>query len=223
MGAERLQGRVSFYLAIVILLNLTYPVSLANDFMATVYLIAWCILLGIGVFFASVNRYRYIISVLVTIVALVIGIASIIDTQDDRIPLVTYAVLVISEVIILLILLEYIFSAGQITRSVLYAAITAYLVLGNTFTLLFMLLESVTQLTTGTAAFIVSSMPDTPIQWQTMIYYSYATLTTLGYGDVLPVTAWAQAFAAIEAITGVLYIAILIGRLVGLYAQERVV
>ena len=221
MSTERLQGRVSYYLVIVILLNLTYPVSLVNDFTATAYLIAWCILLGIGVYFASVNRHHYVISVLVTVVALVIGIASVVDAEDDRILLVTYAVLAISEVIILLILLEYIFESGHVTRSVLYAAVTAYLVLGNTFTLLFMLLESVTQLTAGTAAFVVSSMPDAPLQWQTMIYYSYSTLTTLGYGDVLPVTAWAQAFAAFEAITGVLYIAMLVGRLVGLYAQER--
>ncbi|MBC8233821.1 hypothetical protein H8E77_30095 [bacterium] len=43
------------------------------------------------------------------------------------------------------------------------------------------------------------------------------TLTTLGYGDVIPVTSYARSFAILEAIIGVIYLAIIISRLVGLY------
>lgn len=49
------------------------------------------------------------------------------------------------------------------------------------------------------------------------IYFSFVTLTTLGYGDILPVTRLARIFTSIEAVTGVLYIAVLISRLVSLY------
>jgi hypothetical protein len=57
--------------------------------------------------------------------------------------------------------------------------------------------------------------------WQNFVCYSYLTLTTLGYGDVLPVSLWARSMTSLEAIIGVLYLTIIMARLVGLYAQKR--
>jgi len=50
-----------------------------------------------------------------------------------------------------------------------------------------------------------------------MIYFSYVTLTTLGYGDVTPVTNIAMSMSYAEAIIGQLFLAILVARLVGLH------
>jgi hypothetical protein len=50
-----------------------------------------------------------------------------------------------------------------------------------------------------------------------LLYYSYVTLSTLGYGDISPVSRVAQALAYLEAITGVLYVAVLVAALVGAY------
>lgn len=49
------------------------------------------------------------------------------------------------------------------------------------------------------------------------MYYSFVTLTTLGYGDITPVSPAAKSFSFIEAVTGQIYIAVLIARLVGLH------
>ena len=70
-------------------------------------------------------------------------------------------------------------------------------------------------------AFVSSSGAD--VEWQQLLYYSYVTLTTLGYGDIVPVGFHAQAFAAFEAIIGTLYTVILLSRLVGLHASRRLV
>ena len=48
-----------------------------------------------------------------------------------------------------------------------------------------------------------------------LLYFSLITITTVGYGDVLPLTPVARIWAALEAVVGTLYIAILIGRIVG--------
>jgi Ion channel len=53
------------------------------------------------------------------------------------------------------------------------------------------------------------------------IYYSFVTLTTMGYGDITPVHPVARSLAAAEALTGQLYIAILISRLVALEVDAR--
>lgn len=53
------------------------------------------------------------------------------------------------------------------------------------------------------------------------IYFSLATLTTLGYGDIAPISTMARMLAVLEAVTGVVYLAILIPSLVSLYLRYR--
>ncbi|MGI9257502.1 MAG: potassium channel family protein [Gammaproteobacteria bacterium] len=52
------------------------------------------------------------------------------------------------------------------------------------------------------------------------IYYSFVTITTLGYGDVTPVTSFARMLAALQAFLGQAFVAILVARLVGLKLAE---
>lgn len=53
------------------------------------------------------------------------------------------------------------------------------------------------------------------------IYFSFTTLTTLGYGDIIPVSAWAKMLTNLEAVIGQLYPSILIAILVGDYLSQR--
>jgi hypothetical protein len=55
-----------------------------------------------------------------------------------------------------------------------------------------------------------------------LLYYSYVTLSTLGYGEITPASRAAQSFAYLEAICGVMYIAVLVSALVGSYGSKRV-
>jgi hypothetical protein len=58
-------------------------------------------------------------------------------------------------------------------------------------------------------------------QGASLFYFSFTTLTTLGYGDITPAGKFAQVLANMEAIAGQVYLAIFIARLVGLHiAQE---
>ena len=50
-----------------------------------------------------------------------------------------------------------------------------------------------------------------------MIYFSFVTLTTLGYGDIVPLSPAARALAMVEALLGQLYLTVLVARLVGLH------
>ena len=55
----------------------------------------------------------------------------------------------------------------------------------------------------------------------TMMYYSFVTLTTLGYGDIYPVRDVPRILAMLEATLGQLYLVILVARLVGLYSSQE--
>ena len=57
--------------------------------------------------------------------------------------------------------------------------------------------------------------------WPEFIYFSFVTMTTLGYGDIAPIAPLAQALAYLEAVVGQMYIAILIAGLVGAHLTAR--
>ena len=52
-------------------------------------------------------------------------------------------------------------------------------------------------------------------------YYSFVTITTLGYGDITPVTEVAKAFSALEAVVGQLYLVIIVAWLVSTYKPDK--
>lgn len=52
------------------------------------------------------------------------------------------------------------------------------------------------------------------------IYFSFVTIATLGYGDIVPVSDLARGIAILEAVSGQLYLVVLVARLVSLYARQ---
>jgi hypothetical protein len=65
------------------------------------------------------------------------------------------------------------------------------------------------------------SLPEGGNLWTTMLYYSLVTLTTVGYGDILPVSDLARMSAGFEATIGVLYIAVMVGSIVGSFQRTK--
>jgi hypothetical protein len=103
---------------------------------------------------------------------------------------------------------------GPITFHRLHGAVAAYLLLGVIWAHAYALVEL---LRPGSFAGPVSPA-DGP---RAFFYFSFVTLATLGYGDVLPLHPAARSLAALEAVAGTLYLAILLGRLVSLAVTVR--
>ena len=59
-----------------------------------------------------------------------------------------------------------------------------------------------------------------PLQGFDALYFSFITLSTVGYGDITPLSHGARTLAMTEAMTGTIYIAVLISRLVALYSSQ---
>ena len=68
------------------------------------------------------------------------------------------------------------------------------------------------------------SYPDTlaELDTSTFNYFSFVTMTTLGYGDISPVSPPARAMAITQAVTGHFYLAVLVARLVGINIAQRI-
>jgi hypothetical protein len=112
-------------------------------------------------------------------------------------------------------LFSYLGRPGAITSGQLLASVSLYLLLGMFYYALFNLVEELRPGSFAEAGLPVSM----PAARHSLLYLSFITLTTLGYGDVVPVSPAARMLAALEAITGVLYIAITVARLVAAYQR----
>ena len=100
---------------------------------------------------------------------------------------------------------------GQVTTSRIYACVSLYLMLGMCWFSIYNLLNILQP-----GSLVAGGVPlDANPPWSTVVYFSLTTLTTLGYGDIVPVTPPARTCATLEAAAGVLYIAITVARLVG--------
>lgn len=102
----------------------------------------------------------------------------------------------------------------KVTSDTLYGAICVYILIGLTWSFFYVLV-----VTNSHDAFYINpaNNHDNIINWNDLSYYSFVTLTTLGYGDVTPVAPIARSLAYLEAILGQVYLTIIIARLVGLY------
>jgi hypothetical protein len=108
-----------------------------------------------------------------------------------------------------LVVLAQTFRAGPVTVHRIQGAVAAYLLLGLAWALAY---ELVALLTVG--AFSGAGLGR--LERPSFIYFSFVTLTTVGYGDVTPLHPVARSLAVGEALVGQLYPAILLARLVSL-------
>lgn len=106
-------------------------------------------------------------------------------------------------------------SLPTVTLDTLAGAVSAYFLVGITYGLAYGLVE---QLHPG--SFRDTIVPGHVISPNEYIFFSFVTLTTVGYGDIVPWGPHARALAIIEGVTGIMYPAVLIGRLVGLRASH---
>ena len=214
--SKALKGHVLYLLIIVVALNISYPVTLTHGVAAEIYVYAYCLLLGFGAFIVSVSHHRFLLSSGGAILTLFLILGAVSRPDNFILGVAAYAALVIFQVVLIFALLEFIFTIRVVSLDVLYAAVTVYLLLGNTFAALYGAMEVVQP-----DSFIISKAPETAVAWAQFMYFSFATLTTLGFGDIVPLTTWAESLVVFEAVVGVLYLTIMMSRLVGLYAQER--
>jgi hypothetical protein len=114
-------------------------------------------------------------------------------------------------------LLRFVLRAASVNVDVLCASISAYLMLGLLWTVAYWLLD---QLTPGAFAFNTNAGKHS-IRGFNAFYFSFITLSTVGYGDITPVSKVARMLSAMEAMTGLLYVAVLIARLVALYSSPK--
>ena len=119
-------------------------------------------------------------------------------------------------------ILRAIFTQGSVSLDSIFGAICAYLLLGMAWGRLFGIevLQPGSFQATGKMA---DALKSTEARGPVLDYYSFVTMTTVGYGDITPVSPPARTLAWLEAMMGQFYIAVLVAALVGIRLSQGMV
>jgi len=116
-------------------------------------------------------------------------------------------------IMLIVVTLTKVFSKGRVTAHRVKGAIAVYLLIGLTFSVLYGLLDQLLPF----AFDLPAKLEDvTSLRQELLTYFSFITLTTLGYGDITPTHEITRMFAIMEGLFGQLYPATLLARLVSL-------
>jgi hypothetical protein len=210
------KGRTVYVLALIVLLNMLYPMTSGGSVIALIlYEILYAGLFAVGIVITSDSRTHITWSIGTAVIWLIMAVAYALDPASMWKSLVTNFILLIFHATITGVLFRHIFNATAVTLDVIYAAVAVYFLLSFFFVPIYGMLETVSP-----GSFMDNTL-HTPVAWQQIVYYSLITLSTAGYGDVVPVNPWARMLAGLEATVGVMYVAILMARLVSLYDAQR--
>jgi hypothetical protein len=222
--ADAMKGRVIYLLALVILIQTIYPITYETHVgFLLAYQFLYALLLVTGILVARENPL--LMWVLIGLGITWLGVSGYYAFNPTQIwsLMAAYGVLIVFQGMVVLTLLIFIFTAQVITRDILFASVAVYLLIGAVFTPTFGIVETLTFAASDGQMHAFNdgvTGAGEVIPWQTFVYYSYETLTTLGYGDIQPLTMWARSVVSVEAVIGVLYTTIIIARLVGLYSSS---
>ncbi len=111
------------------------------------------------------------------------------------------------------LILGHVFGAGRVDSDRLLGAVCVYFFIGLIWGDAYALIEHLQP-----GSFLLPGPASDP--FPALLYFSYTTLTTLGYGDVVPLSPLTRMLAALEAVAGQLYVTVLVARLVGLHLAQ---
>ena len=108
----------------------------------------------------------------------------------------------------------------KVTARVIVESITGYLLMGIVFSMIIMVIyrNSPASYSMGGA---VGSAADPGWQLSESIYYGFVTFTTLGYGDIVPLTPFTRSLSILASVTGQIYLTVIIAMLVGKFLSNR--
>jgi len=110
-------------------------------------------------------------------------------------------------------LFSHLRNSRSIARAQLYTAVNIYLLLGLLWATLYLAIDAFSPGSIRIESHAAEGQTE-------LLYFSLITLSTIGYGDIVPVSGEARILAALEGVTGVLYIAITVALLVGRFRGE---
>jgi uncharacterized membrane protein len=207
-------GPCTYLLAALLGLILVYPLCEHNGGTAgriVLGLLYSAVLIG-GTYATGRSRESLIIGIVLAVLGICAQWAALL-TAHPIFLLASGVVFLIFLVLQIGLVMRYLLMKGPITADKLHGALAGYIMIALFWAFVYALLASFDHESFNLAK---TAMEPANIFFS-LLYFSFTTLTTVGFGDITPVSDEARSLVMIEQLTGVFFVAVLIARLAGLY------
>ncbi len=214
MALRQIDTRNNFLYLLIALVAILFSSAIADDFPGSVgediFSLVSILMLIVGI--KSLRREVSMQRIAYTLVAILGALTLLWRLYPSRITalliLVTFLLIFVSA---FKLSVRQILFEGRVDANKMIGSLSLYLLIGLIWTVLYLIL-----LTFDPSAFNGIEVSGWRTLFSRMAYYSFVTLTTLGYGDISPANHVAEFFAYMEAVTGVFYMAIFVSSLINL-------
>ncbi|MFT4825167.1 MAG: voltage-gated potassium channel [Halioglobus sp.] len=180
--------------------------------------VSWWLLATVllaSLYLVANNRRQLIIGVVLALPTLAFNMSrELLDIHTSV--YLSYLLYVVFFAYIQVFLLRYFLATRTVTADMIFAAMCAYIIVGLAWMFIYACIELRVP-----GSFVVAQTGASPSDMIQFNYFSFVTLTTLGYGDVTPVSDFARSWAMVEAILGQFYLAVVLARIVGLHISAQ--
>jgi hypothetical protein len=200
-------------LSLILLGPIAQEWSLGIPFTALLFLL--CTLTALWAAGTS-SRWMWFLGVLATIIMLG-GMVTRLEsrfTLNLHVPISALLLLTFYTIFAISRLVKHVFTETRVTSDTVWGGVAIYVLIGYGFYLLYELARR-----ESSAAFTGPGL--SAFTQQTMLYFSFTTLTTVGYGDIVPLSGIARALSSLEAILGPVFLSVFMARLVSLRIAHR--
>jgi hypothetical protein len=156
------------------------------------------------------SRWSFVVATALAIPAMFFQIRGIAEGDETRL-LISWTLNAALYAVTIAYLLRYVFQRDVMTADKLWGAAAAYLMIGVLWSLLYAIASYFEP-----GSFVIGGNATTP-SFNDLLYFSITTLTSTGFGDIVPLLRRVRALCVFEQLTGALFLAILIARLAGVY------
>jgi hypothetical protein len=170
-----------------------------------------------GVYAVSDKRVQWITALALAIPAVALNaVHAFRPGPQIAVPMLIFTILFL--VLTLVSLLRAVVRAERVTYDTIYGALSVYLLMAIAWAAAYLLLVTIQP---GAIVMDAARHPNHGMDWADCVFYSFVTLTSQGNGNIVPMTAQARSLSILEAVSGTMYVAILVARLVGLYSSGK--
>jgi hypothetical protein len=202
-----MRGRFTFLLAALVAFLLSSPLVRGEGRSGIAVSALFAGVLVVAVYAVSRRRGSATVAAVLAAAALALRVAHLLD-GDPRVGMASWATAAVFLLLTALLVLRRVVARGRVDGDRISGAVCVYLLLGLAWAFVY--------------NWVNSGLPgsfDVPagVEHEAVFtYYSFSTLTTLGYGDVVPRTPFARTLAWMEAVAGQMFLAVTVATLVGL-------
>ena len=211
-----LSSKERFLILLCLILGLHVLVPILNRFTtARIFLELFLTAIAISMLYTISHKKGHVIVGMLLAIVMLASVWSQYAYPNKLITAIGMVAGVLFAALVIVSILGFMFKSEKVDREIIYAAILLYLLAALTWAFVYTFLELV-----DPASFNIDlSQPQSYLL--VFQYFSFVTITSLGYGDITPVTEVAKAITTLEAVAGQLYLVVAVAWLVGMYVSKK--